>query len=61
MGDKMFRLCRNKRKGDEKIRIMHVSGQLDVGGLDELLWITAKFNLQEKYDLAYTACQSSDG
>jgi len=40
---------------------MHVSGQLDVGGLDELLWITAKFNLQEKYDLAFTACQSRDG
>ncbi|HRV95067.1 MAG TPA: glycosyltransferase [Anaerolineae bacterium] len=45
----------------EKIRIMHVTGALKVGGVDELLLITAKYNLAHKYDLAFTACDTSDG
>ena len=45
----------------EKIRVMHVSGGIDVGGVDQLLWITAKYNLKQKYDLAFTACFSNAG
>jgi glycosyltransferase involved in cell wall biosynthesis len=46
---------------DDRIRVMHVSGRLDVGGSEQLLLITAKFNLNEKYDLAFTVCESKDG
>lgn len=46
---------------NDKIRIMHVAWSLDKGGVEELLFITAKFNLQEKYDLAFTTCNSKEG
>lgn len=45
----------------KKIRIMHVTGGLDVGGVEELLFITAKYNLDNKYDLAVVGCHSTDG
>ena len=45
----------------KKIRIMHVSWGLDKGGVEELQFITAKFNLRQKYDLAFTTCSSKEG
>ncbi len=45
----------------DKIRIMHVTGTLNVGGVEELLRITAKYNLKNKYDLTFITCHSSDG
>ena len=46
---------------NKKIRIMHIAWGLDKGGVEELLLITAKFNLQEKYDLAFTTCIPKEG
>jgi glycosyltransferase involved in cell wall biosynthesis len=40
-----------------KIKVMHVIGRLDVGGAEEFLLITAKFNLKEKYRLIFVSCQ----
>lgn len=45
----------------EKIRIMHVAWGLDKGGVEELLFITAKFNLQQKYEVAFTTWASKKG
>ena len=45
----------------EKIRIMHVTGSLNIGGVEELLLLTAKANQADKYDLAFTSCHSHDG
>lgn len=44
-----------------KVRVLHVTGQLAVGGVDELLWITAKENQREKYELGFCACASGEG
>jgi glycosyltransferase involved in cell wall biosynthesis len=46
---------------DDRFRVMHVSGRLDVGGIEQLLLITAKFNLNQKCNLAFTVCESKDG
>jgi len=40
---------------------MHINGWLDVGGIEEVLLITAKFNLREKYDLAFVSYRGNDG
>ena len=40
---------------------MHVNGWLDVGGIEEVLLTTAKFNLREKYDLAFVSYRRNDG
>ena len=46
---------------NKKKRVMHVAWGLDKGGVEELLLITAKYNLQQKYDLAFTTCNSKEG
>jgi glycosyltransferase involved in cell wall biosynthesis len=40
---------------------MHVNGWLDVGGIEEILLITAKHNLKQKYDLAFISYRSEYG
>jgi glycosyltransferase involved in cell wall biosynthesis len=45
----------------DKIRIMHVTGWLDIGGVEELLMITAKYNLKHKFDLAFVTCRTTNG
>lgn len=44
-----------------RVKVMHVTGGLSVGGVDEMLWITAKYNLKQKYDLAFATCRYPDG
>jgi len=45
----------------DKIRIMHVTHGLGVGGIEETLLITAKYNLNHKYELAFVSCNKADG
>jgi glycosyltransferase involved in cell wall biosynthesis len=43
-----------------KIKIMHVSGYMGIGGIEEVLLLTAKYNLKHKYDLSFVACRLKD-
>lgn len=44
----------------ERIRIMHVTGYLGIGGIEQLLLITAKHNLPHKYDISFATCRIKD-
>ena len=44
----------------KKIRVMHVTGYIGIGGIEEVLLITAKYNLKHKYDLSFAACRIKD-
>jgi hypothetical protein len=44
----------------EKIRVMHVTGYIGIGGIEELLLNTAKHNLSHKYELSFVACRIKD-
>ena len=40
---------------------MHVAWSLDTGGVEELLFLTARANLRDRYELAFVTCGSSAG
>lgn len=42
-------------------RVMHVTGRLDFGGVEQLLYITAAHNDREKYELSFLAYQTDQG
>ncbi|MDX9979158.1 MAG: glycosyltransferase [Lentisphaeria bacterium] len=43
------------------LRIAHVAWSLDTGGVEELLYITARYNPRDRYDLAFVSCQAQPG
>jgi glycosyltransferase involved in cell wall biosynthesis len=45
----------------KKKRVMHVAWGLDKGGVEEQLFIIAKYNLKQKYDLAFTTWSTKEG
>jgi glycosyltransferase involved in cell wall biosynthesis len=46
---------------NKKIRIMHVNGRLDTGGIEEVIYTTAKYNNNEKYELAFIVYREKEG
>ncbi len=42
------------------LKVMHICGWFGVGGVEELLLTTARFNIKEKYELNFVCCRTTD-
>jgi glycosyltransferase involved in cell wall biosynthesis len=56
----MASIMRTILKTNDKMRVMHVFQWLGTGGVEEMLLITAKYNLTAQYDLAFVFYNTTD-